>query len=147
VGGAEEVRQRVEEAIWGMLPELAPLAAGEFLAEFKRRTGWEYRFGAVKEVVKELEHGQWEVRVDRGEDVVVVPGGGCYAVETTVMWLIDTYNERFWVIDVDIGGARALPEGECRAALRAEEGEEGWEEEEEGWGELEGEDWEEEEEW
>ena len=36
MGGAEEVRQRVEEVIWGMLPEHAPLAVGEFLAEFKR---------------------------------------------------------------------------------------------------------------
>ena len=138
MGSAEEVRQRVEEAIWGMLPELAPLAAGEFLAEFKRRTGWEYRFGAVKEVVKELKHGQWKVRVDRAEDVVVA-SGRCYAVETTVMWLIDTYNEHFWVIDVDIGGARELPEGECRTG----EGED-WEEE--GWEEWDGEDWEEEEE-
>ena len=109
MGGAEEVRQRVEEAIWGMLPELAPLAAGEFLAEFKRRTGWEYRFGAVKEVVKKLEHGQWKVRVDRVEGVVVVPGGGCYAVETTVMWLIDTYNECFWLIDVRARARKRIP--------------------------------------
>jgi hypothetical protein len=154
VGGAvEEVREAIEEAIRGMLPELSPLSAGEFLREFEGRTGWKWRFGEPAQTLKELKHGQWKVRVDREEDIVETRGG-CYAVEATVMWLIDTYNESFWVIDVDVEGVRPLPEDECREVRRGEDDwewgeEEGWEEEWEEWDEemeeWEEEDWEEEE--
>jgi hypothetical protein len=136
------IKERISEVVKNILNEKAPLEAWEFRWEFKRRTGWEYWFGDIKGVTKELVHGQWEARVDSAEDTVIMSEDRCYAVRATTMWLIDTYNEHFWIVDMDIEGVSALPEGECRVKSAEDE----WKDwDEEGWEEYEYEDeWEEE---
>ena len=115
-GVLEYVKERVSEVVEDILGERAPLEGWEFRREFEKRTGWRYYF-LKGEVVKELRHGRWEVRVERTEDAVVTPEGQRYAVRATAMWLVDTLSWRFWVVEVSIERVSALP-GAPRQGVR-----------------------------
>jgi hypothetical protein len=136
----KEVKEKIEETIEEILYE-APLSAGRFCEEFQLRTGWSYWFGETEAITKELRHGIWEVRVDNAEDIVKASEDKCYAVKAEIMWVIDTYNDHFYVLDVDVRDVRELSQKECRDAMKRMHEEEDW------WEEEEYEDWEEDEEW